>query len=415
MMRRLAPALAWLILAACAVNVVVSSWLFYQAPPLGVAPSLSVFTTLWLLIPFLAFPLVGAFIVAQRPSNTVGWILLAAGLGTLVTSFSAAFIGLAKIRHTINDLPARWVDLAGNLVWPVNLTLGVLMLYLFPDGRPLSPRWRIVVWTLLATLGGVVLGQAVYPGPLEQNGQAMNPLGVPALAGFSNFAVTVLQALLPLFVLLAVTSLILRYRRAGPAQRQQIKWVVFGSVVMIIIVAAGIFANPLNPNSIAGQIVGNITFGLGILALPLGVGVGALRYRLYDIDVLINRALVYGSLTALLGALYFGLVAGAQALIRLATHQSGQNQLVIVLTTLLIAALVQPLRRGLQFQIDHRFYRRKYDAARTLEAFGATLRSEVELGDLKNHLLDVVSETMQPARVSLWLRPTIGPVDGREG
>jgi hypothetical protein len=208
--------------------------------------------------------------------------------------------------------------------------------------------------------------------------------------------------------------LILRYRRAGLAQRQQIKWFVFGSVVMFVIVAAGIFLNPLDPNSALGTIVGNVTFGLGILALPLGVGVGALRYKLYDIDVIINRALVYGSLTALLAALYFGLVIGAQTLIRLVTHQTGQSQLVIVGSTLFIAALFQPLRGGLQRVIDQRFYRRKYDAARTLERFGASLRGEVERGDLHDHLLAVVHETMQPARASLWLRPPIGQAEGQE-
>ena len=414
MIRRLVPALAWLIVALCAVNVVVSEWLFSLAPPQGSTPFEALVATLWLLLPFLAFPLVGAIIITQRPANTVGWILLAAGIGTLTTSFSASFIGLAKIHGTINDLPARYVDIAGDIVWPVNLTLGVLLLYVFPDGRPLSPRWRMLVWGLLAAIAAVALGQAVYSGPLEQGGQAINPLGVPALAGFSSFALNDLQALLPPFLLLAVVSLILRYRRAGPAQRQQIKWFVFGSVVMVVIVAAGIFLNPLDPNSALGLIISNITFGLGILALPLGVGVGALRYKLYDIDVIINRALVYGLLTALLAALYFGLVVGAQTLIRLATHQTGQSQVVIVATTLFIAAIFQPLRRGLQTQIDRRFYRSKYDAARTLETFGASLRSEVELRDLGDHLLDVVQKTMQPARASLWLRPSASEAEAQE-
>lgn len=403
MKRRIVAALAWTIVAICAANLVAADWLFYKTPPPGVSALLYLLASLALLLPFLAFPLVGALIVTHRPSNTVGWILLAAGVGTLLTSFSAAFIGVAKVSHTMNSLPARSIDLTGNIVWSVNLTLGVLLLYLFPDGRPLSPRWRIVVWGLLATLAGVVLGQVVYPGPMEPNNQAMNPLGVPALAEFSAFAMNALQPLLPAFLLLAIISLFLRYRRAGPAQRQQIKWFVFGSVVMIVIVAAGIF-NPLDPTSALGVIVGNITFGLGVLALPLGVGVGALRYRLYDIDILINRALVYGLLTALLAGLYLGLVIGSQTVIRLITHQTGQSQLVIVLSTLLIAALFQPLRTFLQRVIDQRFYRRKYDAARTLEAFGVTLRSDVELNGLSEHLVAVAQETMQPADAWLWLR-----------
>jgi hypothetical protein len=199
----------------------------------------------------------------------------------------------------------------------------------------------------------------------------------------------------------------LRYRRANSGQRQQIKWFVLGSIVMIVVavggqVAAGFLpganAPADDPAAALPTLVGNLAFALGILALPLGVGVGVLRYKLYDIDRLINRTLLYGALTAILAALFFALVYGAQAIIH------AQSPLVIVLTTLLVAAVAQPLRSALQRGIDRRFYRSRYNAARTLETFGATLRSEVELGDLRADLLAVVEETMQPASLSLWLR-----------
>ena len=276
---------------------------------------------------------------------------------------------MALIHHTDAQLATRFVDLVGDLVWPLNLSLGVALLFLFPDGRSLSPRWRLAVQALFLDLALLTVAQAVNPGPLESHNRVWNPLGVPRLGAIAAFTLNAGQSLLIVFIPLAILSLVLRYRRAPDAGRQQIKWFMYGSAVMIILIVAGAqvaSAISSDPNDPIGSMVGNTSFALGILALPVGVGVGAIRYRLYDIDALINRTLVYGLLTALLGALYFGLIVGAQTLIRLFTGQQSQSPVVIVLSTLLIAALVQPLRRRLQTTIDRRFYRRKYDAARTL-------------------------------------------------
>jgi hypothetical protein len=202
----------------------------------------------------------------------------------------------------------------------------------------------------------------------------------------------------------------LRFRRAGQQERQQIKWFVFGAVVMVVIVGIGYFfsAQTNDPKSPLTAL-GNVLFAVGITALPLGVGIGVLRYRLYDIDILIKRTLVYGSLTAILAALYFGLVIGAQQLTHQFTgHDNPQQPVVIVLTTLLIAALFTPLRARLQRWIDRRFDRSHYDAAKTLAAFSASLRSEINAQQLHDHLLDVVEETMRPSSVTLWLRPASG-------
>ncbi|HEY8323317.1 MAG TPA: hypothetical protein VIG77_02435, partial [Ktedonobacterales bacterium] len=252
----------------------------------------------------------------------------------------------------------------------------------------------------------VEVGQAVSPGPLESHNRMLNPLGVPALEGFASFVATYLYLLLPIFAVLGVVSLVLRYRRADQQSRQQIKWFVYGSVMMVIIVLVGIFIASQITNDLAlSNAVGNMSFAVAILALPLGVGIGVLRYRLYDIDILIKRTLVYGSLTAILAGLYFGLVIGAQQLThRLTGQQGAQQPVVIVLTTLLIAALFTPLRGWLQRGIDRRFYRSRYDAAKTLATFSASLRSEVDLAQLNNHLLGVVDATMRPAHASLWLR-----------
>jgi len=207
-----------------------------------------------------------------------------------------------------------------------------------------------------------------------------------------------------------IFSQIYRYIRvSNRVQRQQTKWIVFG-----VTAAVGIFIgllvisslrSPSNDNyNFWGEVIGDILFSGAVLLIPLSIGFSILRYRLYDIDFLINRTLVYGILTALLAIIYFSLVFGLQYLLHGLTNET--NEIVIVASTLAIAALFQPLRRRIQKLIDRRFYRQKYDAVRTLAAFSATLRNEVELNQLREHLLAVVQETMQPAHVSLWIRGT---------
>jgi hypothetical protein len=221
-----------------------------------------------------------------------------------------------------------------------------------------------------------------------------------------------LSSLLIFLVPLAaiIVSQLYRYRRIStPVQRQQTKWIVFGVTVaagvVIGLTAIGLlFPIGGNANALGSTILANILFPIAVLLIPLSIGFSILRYRLYDIDVLINRTLVYGSLTALLALLYFGLIFSLQALFQGMSHQN--NAVAIVVSTLVIAALFQPLRHRIQAIIDRRFYRRKYDAARIVAAFSATMRDEVELTQLSEHLLTVVQETMQPAHVSLWLRPS---------
>jgi hypothetical protein len=199
--------------------------------------------------------------------------------------------------------------------------------------------------------------------------------------------------------------MVYRYMRVFDAvQRQQTKWFIYSVFVGIFLAFLSSVLFAVVPADSPYQLLG-ATAGLFYFAfIPLGLGIAILRYRLWDIDIIINRTLVYGSLTALLALVYVGLVIGLGSLVRLFTGQVSQSPVVIVASTLAIAALFQPLRHRIQAIIDRRFYRRKYDAARTLEAFSATLRNEVDLGQLREHLLNVVQETMQPAHVSLWLR-----------
>jgi hypothetical protein len=270
-----------------------------------------------------------------------------------------------------------------------------LLLLLFPDGRLPSPRWRLVAWGVaLGTAGGVV-GNALKAGPLVDFPQIANPYGFDSpVVGIAGVAGSIVAGC---SMLACAVSLIVRLRRAGSEQRQQIKWLAYGGTVMVGGVCVGALAIPWNvPASIA-------IMSVSLLGLPVFTGIAIVRHHLYDIDILINRTLVYATLTATLALVYFGGVTGLQ---RLLSPVMGEgNGLAVVASTLLIAALFNPLRRRIQAFIDRRFYRSKYDARKTLESFSAKLRDETDLEALNDELVKVVRETMQPGHVSLWLRP----------
>ncbi len=403
MKRRLSQVLAWAGLLVCIAGASAG----YALYRVSGSPPPSTLTT---LLSFLAFPAIGALIVSRRPQNTIGWIFCAIGLGTGVTAFSGGFVQHALATGADAELATGLVDAVGNGMWIVNLGLGSLLLYLFPDGRLPSRRWRAFLWLDVAVLVVTSLSDLLRPGPLEQVGNrqlVVNPVGIPAAAPLLLAGDVVGHILFVPVVLAAIVSVIVRYRHAQGGQRQQIKWFVSGAASMALVIA--VTANVFPEQSAAG----NFGFALAFVLLPVGAGIGVLRYRLYDIDIIINRTLVYGSLTVLLAAVYFGSVVGLQHLAAaLAGSQASGNPLIIVLSTLLIAALFIPLRRRIQRTIDRHFYRAKYDTARTLERFAAALRSETDLNGLSDHLVGVVDETMRPAHVSLWLRAEHGK-DGR--
>jgi len=271
---------------------------------------------------------------------------------------------------------------------------------LFPDGRLPSPRWRPVAWCAALGVISFVAYSALEPGPLEEFPRITNPYGVdsPILD-----AVAVTGAILASASMVAsAVSLIVRMRRAGRVERQQIKWLAYGGALVVGVVGAVFVGSVI---SIWSGDVSIAVIGFSLLGVPIFTGVAIARYRLYDIDIVINRTLVYGALTAALVAVYFGGVATVQALFRALTGQEQQPQLVVVASTLVIAALFTPLRSRIQSFIDRRFYRRKYDAAKTLEAFSAALREETDLDALSEDLVGVVRETIQPAHASLWLHP----------
>ncbi|MGZ3622998.1 MAG: hypothetical protein ACXWPG_07835 [Ktedonobacteraceae bacterium] len=340
-------------------------------------------------IAFGLYGTIGVLIVWQRPRNTIGWILCAIGLGTAITDFSGAYTAYGLV-HLPGTAIFNWL---GNTIWPINWVLFLVFLpLLFPDGKPLTRRWRIVGWlaaalALLSMLAGWI---SLANGKLIGNGISAD--------FWSSLSTTFNLLQLPLTIA-ALVSLVLRFIRSEERERQQIKWLTYGTATMAMLIICGflVFNNPDSP------IVGLI-FSFALMLLPLSIGISILRNQLYDIDRLINRTLVYGILTILLALVYFGLVFGLQALTHLLTGQVSQSPIVIVASTLIIYALFQPLRQRIQRIIDKRFYRSKYDAAKIIANFSSTLREEVDLNTLTEHLVAVVQETMQPAHVSLWLR-----------
>jgi hypothetical protein len=295
-------------------------------------------------------------------------------------------------------LPAGEALGSVNPLWVLGFNLFVLMLILFPTGKLPRSRWRWIVYLYAALALVEVVAMLFLPGPLEGLDLIKNPLGIEGLP----IGRKPVQALIFAGGLIASCSLILRLRRGSWVERQQIKWLAYAAAAA----TGGSILVYTPPEALGARwvtSVGYVVVELGVLGIPISIGIAILRYRLYEIDTLINRTLVYGVLTVMLVALYFGGIVVLQRVFVLLTGQ--QSTLAVVASTLLIAALFTPLRRRIQGFIDRRFYRRKYDARKTLEAFSATLRDETDLGALSENLVGIVRETMQPAHVSLWLRP----------
>ncbi len=343
-------------------------------------------------VAFGLFATVGALIAWQRLRNTIGWIFCAVGIGTGITDFSGAYATFGMVKGHLPLPGADVFNWLGNIVWPVNWVLFLVFLpLLFPNGRLLTRRWRIVGWlaAILALLS--ILTGALSVVSVELFGKAM-----PADFWVSlSTNINLLE--LPLAIA-ALVSLVLRFIRAKERERQQIKWLTYGSVLMAVLIVSGIFV--LKDQT-------NFTFDLAIMFLPLSIGISILRDQLYDIDRLISRTLLYLLLSALLVLTYLVLVFGLQFVLQGITRDS---PVPLVISTLAVAALFQPLRRAIQRVIDRSFYRRKYNAQHVLTRFGATLRNEIDLTQLSEQLLVVVEETMQPAHVSLWLRNPEGKV-----
>ena len=382
---------AWIMLAFYIVSLVVGLILAgangsFQQDPTNQA---------MLLLGFSAFMVVGALIVAHRPGNAIGWIFSAIALLAFTGQLANEYATYAYVTRP-GSLPgailAAWY---ASWSWFVVVALALVFTpLLFPTGRLLSPRWRPVAWLAgVTTVALTVLGALQANLDLVGDQVIANPIGIAAVENPEVSAVGAgLLILLVLVIAVAFASLVIRFRRSRGAERQQLKWFTYAGALLPLALLDDYLPAP----------VGDLVFGVVIVFLPVAAGIAILRYRLYDIDRLINRTLVYGLLTALLAGVY----GGAVLILGQAFGGVGGDppSWAVAGATLAVAALIQPARRRIQTVVDRRFNRRKFDAAKTVEAFSARLRDEVDLEALSAELLAVVEQTIQPARASLWLR-----------
>jgi hypothetical protein len=398
----LARTAGWLVVGVCVALILGTAGLRLFVPrsgatedPAGLAgPGGSV-----LLLAFLACAVVGALIVSRASGNAIGPLFLATGLLGLVGIFSYEYadIGLYASPGVLPGAAAAAV--LQNVVSPPTIgTLGLALL-LFPDGRLPTRRLRWTAAVSLVGMASIMLGYAVQPGPVEFFPVARNPWGVPGLLVTAGVLEVLGWALMPLGVLLGGIVTVRRFRGSTGLARQQLKWVALAGAVAGVLLLLNLvswFVDLRNVDDLRSALI-----GVAMAVFPVAVGIAILRYQLYDVDVVINRAIVYSVLTAILAATYLSLVLLLQVALQPVTDSS---DLAVAGSTLLVAALFRPARSSIQATVDRRFYRSRYDAALTLEAFTADLRNQVDLDTLARQLVDVASTTVHPVHASVWLR-----------
>jgi hypothetical protein len=337
------------------------------------------------LLGIIGAPILGGLIASRRPRNAYGWLWLGLGLGLASQSLAQSYGAYALVAEPGTLAAPRTISHVLELGGQVALTLVPLLMLLFPTGRLPSRRWRPLVW-ISTTAGAMLLFLVLLFESPDQVG------------GMISIAAFVVVSVIFTSILLSALSIVVRYRWASGAERQQLKWFALATVLVGVVIAGHLlFLDLLLPEAFL-----NLLDAASITVLYMAVGIAILRYRLYDIDIIVNRTLVYGSLTVTLVLVYVGSVVGLQYILRALTGQ--ESQLAIVASTLAIAALFNPLRSRVQAVVDRLFYRRKYDAAKTLEDFSAKLRDETNLDEVNSDLVRVVRNTMQPEHVTLWLR-----------
>jgi hypothetical protein len=350
------------------------------------------------VVPVAAFSIVGGLIAVRRPDNAIGWLMTTIGLlfAIVLACSTVAKWGLAT--DALPTAVAEWVSV-GSSLWVIALgVMGTQLPLRLPDGRLPSPRWKWFSRISIALIVVSLVGMVTQQGRVEEVPGSANPLGA---AWAEPLAAAIFLVILSFVV--GIAALFIRYRHADALDRVQLRWVAFGGGVFLAVylvtlpLPSSIGASEHSTTASVITLVSQAAFG----ALPIAIGYAILRHRLYDIDVVINRTLVYGALTATLAGTYLGTVLLLQLLLNGVTGDSG---LAVAGSTLAVAALFRPARAQIQGAVDRRFFRRKYDAQRTLEAFSSRLRDEVDLRALSSELNAVVRETLQPAHLSLWLR-----------
>jgi hypothetical protein len=388
---------SWLAWSACALSLALTVLTVLLIVLLLRSETLIYYYWLETSMVAVGYSTVGAIVASRLPQSPIGWLFCAIGLIFGVSHFSAEYAAYDLLSPS-RSLPAgeafAWLT---SWVWVFGLGFIVFLDLLFPNGRPPSARWRwFARFTAIVLLPAAILG-ALSPG-LILSSTLINPLGIERLPNASK----AIEAFMYALVAVGASSMLARLRHAGTIERQQIKWFAYATAVAI---SGVILKNTLYPAVGVTWVwwVGLVLTTVGVVSSPIAMGVAILRYRLYQIDLIINRTLVYAPLTALLVVLYFVVIVLLQSLFVVLIGE--QSALAVVASTLVIAALFNPFRRRIQSVVDRRFYRRKYDATKTLQGLSAKLRDETDLDALSDDLVGVVRETMQPAHVSLWLRP----------
>jgi hypothetical protein len=389
--------LRFLARAACAVSALLILAIAALLVVLGLdssyAPEQSLVDIVPDLIMALSFSVVGAILTLKRPDNLVGWALSLAGFGQLLGGLGL-YGELALFAKPEAGLPGGVAAARiGQGAWTPLMAGVFLLLVVFPSGRFPSPRWRTIARFVLGGFALVWLIISTSSGQLEPPFEAYeNSLAVTDSEGYMAAGLGVIGICLA-FIVVAGIDLLRRFRRSRGEERQQFKWFAASAGFLVLVLP---FAGVFNWSGVAGAV-----FTVALIALPVSVGIAVLRYRLYELDVIVRRTLVYGVVTAALAGLYFAIVLLLQQVF---SSFAGGSDLAIAGSTLAVAALFRPARNRIQGLVDRRFFRRKYDTQRTLEDFSARLREEVDLDALHSELLAVVDETMKPSAVSLWLR-----------
>ena len=347
----------------------------------------------------LAIPLTGPIIVSRRPDNLLGWLLCAVGLGLSFGLFGSEYGHY--VASGAGDLPAApWLAWSSFFFFPLAYTSLAIVLLLFPNGRLASPRLRWLVGAILTASTISTLADAFQPGRFEgRPTEPVNPVGIHGadfLAPLSDLAFGVFA----FCALLGGLTTFVRFRRAQHEERQQLKWVALGAVVFVGLIGIVLLLDVAGLDGTAVDTAGTVAFIGGMGSIAAGVAIAVLKYRLYNIDLVINRTLVYLVLTILLGLVYFGGVTLLQGLLGL----GDRGELAVAASTLAVAGLFQPARRRIQDGIDHLFYRRKYDAQVTVDDFSRKLRDQIDLEVVTDEMVAVVSRTMQPSSISVWVR-----------
>lgn len=358
------------------------------------------------------FPLTGLLVLVRDPRQPIGWVLQAVGVAWMLPTVFHGYAAVGLLALPPGTLPGAGAAaaLASSSWVAFIMAMGTFLVLLFPDGRPPTPRWRWVVWASGAVVVLLTSTIVLFPGELAEGPVPLmaNPLGQEALRGPLSVALAVLLPAVPLLVVVSVAGLVVRFRRSTGIVRQQLKWLTLAGGVVALVYGTTMVASWIVSSGWAGDrreppwllVMQDVAFWVFVL-LPVAIAVAVLRHRLFDVDVVINRALVYGALTLTLGGTYLGSVLLLQTVLRPVT---GSSDLAVAASTLSVAALFRPLRRRIQALVDRRFYRRRYDAERTLQAFSGRLRSQIDLDAVGRDLQAVVEECVQPSSVRVWLR-----------